>query len=229
MRLVAWNCQDAFRNKYEALLRLKPDIAVVSEARRTCLNVVDRIATSSDWVGETNSKGLGMISFNGWQLTRAGLAIAESWFAPVIASKGETIVQVVGVWVKPNQGSYVKPTLRSLDALREFIAASPTIVVGDFNQSVNFGGSPGGRFQDVLDAFDRLQMVSAWHARHGETHGAESQPTLHQNRKAHDPFHIDYAFVPKNHISTIDVGIGTFEDYVAAELSDHVPLTLDIG
>jgi hypothetical protein len=228
MRLVAWNCRRGFWGKHEALFQLKPDIAIIPEASQSCLDALECLTTSRVWVGANKWDGVAIISFNGWQLTRAELPVAESWFVPVIASKADVAVQVVGVWVK-KRIDYVKPTLRALEALQEFIIASPTFVLGDFNQSVNFdkGCGPGRRFQDVLSAFDKMKMGSAWHACRGEVHGVESRPTFHLNHKAHLPFHIDYAFVPRNYVSVTDVQIGKFDDYVA--WSDHLPLTLDVG
>jgi hypothetical protein len=178
MKMVAWNCNGAFRKKIDALLQLAPDIAVVPEALQTCLTALNGRANSSVWAGSTNSKGLAVCSFNGWELKKAGPEVSENWFVPAIASKGNLAIQVVGVWVKPASG-YVRPTLNALKALEKFAAAGPTIFLGDFNQNVVFDKAkePGARFADVVDVFERLQMVSAWHGWRGEPHGAESRPT----------------------------------------------------
>jgi endonuclease/exonuclease/phosphatase family metal-dependent hydrolase len=229
MRLLAWNCNGGFRRKFDAVLRLEPDIAVVSEARQSCLSALDDVAPSAVWVGTEDLKGVAVIPFHGWTLERIGPAVSDEWFLPLVATMGDAVVQIIAVWVKRSDG-YVNPTLRMLATLREFISARPTIVLGDFNQSIAFdkGRGPGRRFQDVIAAFAALHMKSAWHGHSGETHGAEGTPTLHWKWQADSPFHVDYAFVPDTLISSTKVSIGKYEDYVAAKLSDHLPLIIDI-
>ena len=69
MRLVVWNCNMALHNKYEHLLGLAPDIAVIPE----CANIdVMRekapgfLPTSSIWIGDKRHKGLGVLT--PWEL-----------------------------------------------------------------------------------------------------------------------------------------------------------------
>lgn len=230
MRFVAWNCNGGFRTKIDAVLNLNPDVAVVSEAKESCLAALDGDATSYVWAGKSGSKGVAIIGFDGWKLERIGIDVSDKWFVPVAATKGDRKVQIVGVWVKRADDGYVKPTLRALQTLSEFIAANPTFILGDFNQSVRFdkGRGPGRRFQDVIAAFEALQLRSAWHADSGEAHGAEGAPTLHWKWQADSRYHVDYAFVPNSLVSVTRIGIGKFEDYVATKLSDHMPLTIDV-
>lgn len=230
MRFVAWNCNGGFRRKIDALLNLAPDIAVASEARQSCLSALNNDASSFVWAGKTASKGVAIVAFHGWKLTKIELEVSDDWFVPVVATKGDLTIQIIGVWVKRADDGYVKPTLRALRTLGEFIAASPTFILGDFNQSVRFdkGRGPGRRFQDVIAAFDELQMQSSWHANSGEAHGVEGAPTLHWKWQANSSYHVDYGFVPNSLISATKVSVGKYEDYVATKLSDHVPLTIDI-
>jgi hypothetical protein len=117
MRLVAWNCADAFRHKTQRLLSLSPDIAVVSEARKECLDALDGSSTSTVWTGDRGAKGLAIVGFKGWRIASCETLISEQWFLPAIAERGAAKVQIVGVWVKPADG-YVAPTLRALQTLR---------------------------------------------------------------------------------------------------------------
>ena len=230
MRFVAWNCNGGFRKKIDAVLNLNPDVAVVSEAKESCLAALDGNATSYVWAGKSGSKGIAIIAFHGWRLAKIEHEVSDNWFVPLVATKGNQKVPIVAVWVKRADDGYVKPTLRALRSLGEFIGANPTFILGDFNQSVRFdkGHGPGRRFQDVIAAFDALNLRSAWHADSGDAHGAEGAPTLHWKWQADSPYHVDYAFVPSSLVSATRVGIGKFEDYVATKLSDHVPLTIDV-
>jgi hypothetical protein len=228
MRLVAWNCNGGFRKKIGALLDLAPDIAVISEVRQSCLSALDSAAASYVWAGKPGLKGVAIIGFHGWKLTKTEYEVSDHWFVPVVATKGDMSAHIIGVWVKRAADGYVKPTLRALQSFCDFIGAAPTFVLGDFNQSVRFdkGRGSGRRFVDVIAAFDELRMKSAWHASSGDAHGAEDSPTLHWKWQAESRYHVDFGFVPKNSVFT--TGIGKFEDYVSNRLSDHVPLTIDV-
>jgi hypothetical protein len=230
MRFVAWNCNGGFRKKREALLNLNPDVAVISEARESCLAALDNDATSYVWAGKTGSKGVAIIGFDGWKLDKIEIGVSDNWFVPVVVTKGARKVQIIGVWVKRTDRGYVEPTLRALRTLRNFIVGKPTFILGDFNQSVRFdkGRGPGRRFKDVIAAFEALNLRSAWHAASSEAHGDEGAPTLHWKWQADSSYHVDYAFVPSAIVSATKVRIGKFEDYVATKLSDHVPLTIDV-
>ena len=71
MRLVTWNCSMAFDRKYQALERLRPDIAVIPEcANPDILRRKDPLFKPSDmqWVGVPPNKGLAVFAFNGFKL-----------------------------------------------------------------------------------------------------------------------------------------------------------------
>ena len=59
---------------------------------------------------------------------------------------------------------------------------------------------------------------------------AATKPTIYWQRKQRQAFHIDHAFVPFAWCDRhgFRMAIGTFEDWVATGLSDHVPLVVDI-
>jgi endonuclease/exonuclease/phosphatase family metal-dependent hydrolase len=157
--------------------------------------------------------------------------MSEEWFLPAIAERGAAKLQIVGVWVKPASG-YVAPTLSALQTLQGFIAAAPTIVAGDFNQSVAFdpGRGPGRRFREVVDVLGDMGLNSAWHSHRQEAHGAETAATLYLTWNQSRPYHIDYVFAPEWPDRCIrEVSLGRYDDYVASGVSDHVPLTVDFS
>ena len=73
MKVVTWNCRGGFHSKWERLLALKPDIAIVQECaepdmlRRKAPNFSYR---NCDWHGTVPSKGLAIFSFGDWSLAR---------------------------------------------------------------------------------------------------------------------------------------------------------------
>lgn len=226
LRLVSWNVYDAFRSKFGHLERLKPDIALLQEVRPECLRYA-ALEAGAHWLGDAAQKGLAAIGYNGWKLTPSGIELADKWFLPLVATKADVRLHVVAVWVDSRKDC-VPPTLRTLASLRDFIHSAPTIMAGDFNQTVSLdrGRGPGRRFADVLAAMDACGMSSAWHSNRNEEHGKESTPTFYHLWNLQKPFHIDFAFgTPPCQV--MQVSLGTFEQYTKAEISDHVPLTVD--
>ena len=104
MRLVAWNCNMALHRKAKALLRLKPDVAVISECARPDIlemrGSVDWVQAEPIWVGDNPNKGLGVFSFNGYSAR-----LSESYFptlryiAPVHIS-GPVEFNLLAVWAQ---------------------------------------------------------------------------------------------------------------------------------
>ncbi len=102
-----------------------------------------------------------------------------------------------------------------------------TLVAGDFNASQS---------HEHLANVARLRemgLVSAYHTFHGVEHldvasrPADFEPTSYWRWQKQKPFHMDFIFVPAAWI--IDrVEVGSFEEYVAAGLSDHVPLIASV-
>src|SRR5579872_757250 len=90
------------------------------------------------------------------------------------------------------------PTLTALDRLEHFLAAAPTILAGDFNQSVVLDArhGEGQRFREVLKRLADRNLVSAWHTYSGELQGSEKSATLYWRWDRDKPFHIDFVFYP---------------------------------
>ena len=73
---------------------------------------------------------------------------------------------------------------------------------------------------------DEFGLISAYHSYHDEDYGAERTPTFFEHRHQHEPYHIDYCFVPKSwRIEKVE--IGKFDDW--SGVSDHCPLIVDIS
>ena len=87
MRLISWNCCDAFNRKFGHLERLNPDVAVISEVRPECLRSAG-LFERSIWIGAPGQKGLAIIPYGEWRVEAEGPPIAEKWFTPVRLSNG---------------------------------------------------------------------------------------------------------------------------------------------
>lgn len=226
-RLVTWNCAGGFHKKAGALQEIVPDIAVLSEVSEDCVSIVGGDA-SGIWIGSNPGYGLAVLGRNGWIIERTHIKVDERLFLPVTATRGSQQLHLVGVCAKKD-GDYVAPTLRALSALSAFISENPAVVVGDFNQSAKFDANrrPAGQFRRVQEVLWGLGLVSAWHQFHDEEFGKETVPTYYHRWKENNGFHIDYAFVSRE-IEIAAAELGSHEGFVAAGMSDHVPLIVDL-
>lgn len=243
MRLVAWNCNMALHRKFDALLRLEPDIAVVCECaepeRLRARGVLDGCAGEPVWIGNNQHKGLAVLAFNGYSVRLADqFAPTLRYIAPVHVS-GPVECNLLAVWAQIGNGTgstrkhQLGPLRRALSRYREFMTAAPAIVAGDLNHNV-FWDRPGRRsnHRGTVDRLERLGLVSAYHAIHDEHQGGESIPTIYwRDRKKDGPtYHIDYIFIPRGWVEHVrDFAVGTFEDWCGSGLSDHVPLVVDLA
>jgi exodeoxyribonuclease III len=70
MRIITWNCRQAFRKKADFILKLNPDILIVPECED--LNKLIFTAglpepTDKLWFGENKNKGLGIFSYSNFK------------------------------------------------------------------------------------------------------------------------------------------------------------------
>lgn len=222
MRLVSWNCAGGFAKKQAALLALEPDLAVICEIRqREAMAIADAQVL---WTGSPDAKGMAIVGRNGWQIEH----IEEGTQPHVLAARASrrgAAVTLVGVWTLQAEGSYVRPVITALDELAEHLSGD-VILAGDFNANPVFRGKPG--FEEARLRLLYLGLESLWHARSGEVHGAEQTPTLYWTWNRDRPFHVDYVFAtPGLRTRCREFRIGSFEDWVEAKISDHVPLIAD--
>lgn len=230
MRLVVWNCAGGFARKLAPLMRLAPDVAIIPECARSVLDDPRLRAGQVSWRGPQQGRGLAILGFGGWTVEPVVVRMADRWFLPVVVRGAEAELRICAVWVKPAE-DYLAPTLRALDACAGFLSQGAAIVAGDFNHNVSLDkAGRRRRFRDVVGRLDRLGLVSAWHRHRGEAHGSETSATFYFRRAPDRVFHIDYAFTSRQpEWRPRSVALGTWRDWVATGLSDHVPLIVEAG
>jgi exodeoxyribonuclease III len=245
MRLVAWNCAMALHRKRDALLALRPDVAVISEAAEPERLIAREPAfaeASLVWIGSKPNKGLLIAGFGGVtvEMSRHRYDARLHWMAPVtvngLPGLGEPL-RLLGVWAQnANEGNRQKANpgylQESLKRYRRFLKGGPSVVAGDFNNHV-YWDKPGWRMNHAneIAALSRLGLVSAYHAARGIECGDEPDPTIYWRDRAADgpTYHIDYVFMGRGWTERrFTLEVGGFSDWVGSGLSDHVPLTLEI-
>ena len=245
MRLVAWNCAMALHRKLDALLELRPDVAVLSEVaepERLIAKTPALAEASLVWIGGKPNKGLLIAGFGGVtvEMSRQRYDSRLHWVAPVTVHDLpglDTPLRLLGVWAQnANEGNRQKANpgylQEALKRYRRFLTQGPAVVAGDFNNHV-FWDKPGWRMNHAneIAMLSRLGLVSAYHAARGVAAGDEPEPTIYWRDRTIDgpTYHIDYIFMRRDWAkSPFQFEVGRFGDWVGAGLSDHVPLTLEI-
>ena len=237
MRLVAWNCNGALHRKFEALLALEPDIAIVSECAEP--EVLARKCRLPDfsappvWTGRDLNRGLAVFFFNearGHIHGRFRDGLERVLPVEVAAPRRFNLLAVLANSFhlrKADPG----PVNEAMAFYRRFLTDGDAVLTGDFNHNVVWD-KPGwaSNHRDTVDALDRYGLVSAYHAATGEAQGQEKAPTIYwRDRKEDGPvYHIDYIFIPRSWAGRgFGLRVEPFGTWVGAGLSDHVPLVLD--
>jgi exodeoxyribonuclease III len=238
MRLVIWNCNMAFHRKYPFLLALKPDLAIIPESASPEFlksKAPEFKPATQIWIGDNPNKGLSIFSFGEYHAELASIYDPMFPYIAPIKVAGDFAFNLIGVWAchaKPT--SYVDklgPLRRSLRAYHNFILSAACIVAGDFNDNVQWDKPRRANKHSLnVELLEELGLSSAYHSYHSESQGSETRPTIFwRNRSEAGPqYHIDYCFIPEGWTGQVSVQLGKFSDWVAAGLSDHVPLIVDI-
>jgi len=230
----------ALPRKWDALMALRPDVAVISECANPEILAMKGIETTPEnclWMGKSEHKGLGLFSFNGYRLRRFEPFVPYFRFCLPAIVEGPKPFHLLGAWAQnANEGNTRKNQLghlsRAMSRYAGFLGAAPSFIAGDLNNNT-FWDKPGWRMNHntMVSKAQKIGLVSAYHAMNDEAHGGETQPTHYWRDRTKDgpTYHIDYIFGPQdvvNNAKSFDVG--TFEDWVGNKLSDHVPLVLEI-
>jgi exodeoxyribonuclease-3 len=241
MRLVAWNCNMALHRKVDALLSLRPDVAVISECaepqRLREKSKDDWIKGEPVWMGRSLDKGLGVFAFNGYSLeAQPATALRLRYILPVRVT-GPACFNLLAVWAQNASAGIARkreqgPLRRALTQYRSFMSEGPAVIAGDWNSNAIWD-KPGWQINHMtkVEILARRGLVSVYHARTNEAHGEETMPTLYwrDRRKDGPTYHIDFIFAPEAWIErTVEFQVGSFEDWCGNGLSDHVPIVMDV-
>jgi exodeoxyribonuclease-3 len=240
VRIVTWNCARALHKKYEHVLALKPDIALIQECAdiRILRNTAPEFrSTSAIWIGDNDQKGLGVFTFGSFRAQQSEIYRDNCPYILPVEIGGPIRFNLLAVWACHNkEKSYegrLGPLRRSLDEYGDFLQEHPAVVAGDFNDNVQWDKpKKANNHGSNVSKLAVLGLRSAYHHCRGESQGAELEPTIFwRDRKFDGPrYHIDYCFIPVAWTKSIlSVTVGRFEDWVGNGLSDHVPIVLDVN
>jgi hypothetical protein len=221
MRLGTWNCQTGLEPNWSMIEELNVDVLSVQECGTGTQQFVEG---HEEWTCRSQpggyGRGLAVMARAPYQIESS--EPSEPYIVSTLIS-GPDRFRFVGFWAmtpKFARYSYTRQATRLVEQLpRDGLA---TVVAGDFNASK----SP--QHLRNVQRLSEFGLVSAYHSFHGvEHHEREEDPTSYYLWNEGRRYHMDFMFVPANwHILSIE--IGTFANYTAKGLSDHVPIVATV-
>ena len=225
VRIATWNCYrgDCLVRAAE-LASLDADITVLQE----CSQPLRRSSRQHAWFGGNPAHGVGVVARGPFHVRTGPIdaRLDHTGYPAVIT--GPTRFHVLAIWAMPRP-SYVRALLDALDVYDDFLHAAPSVVVGDFNCFAQWKGKAPSKWHIELARrlADDFGLVSAYHSEPGRDARVAEHPTHFWRWREHNPFHIDYCFVPAAWRPAIrSVHVGGFEEQHLR--SDHRPVVVEL-
>ncbi len=222
LRIVVWNVRMGLSRKWTFLCGLKPDVAILPEVGK----ILPAPADHAVWVGRNPNKGLGVVSFGPYTVSRdRSYDPSLEWIAPIRVD-GPLPFFLLAVWTTyVTGGQAYRQAHQGFVRYRRRMMQGPTVVAGDFNTHW-----PGAFAHIEPSSSTGLDLVSAYHSHYEVEPGEESETTLYWRGSPKSLlYHFDYCLIPRawdQHLGA--VRLGSFADWIKTGLSDHVPLVVDI-
>jgi len=225
LRLVTWNCRSgSVASRLDELRLLAPDIVFLQECDPARGGRVAGVVCSRAIKAR---KGIALCAADSCRC-RARTLLTGSGRAAIAATVLRPVpFTAIGVWAQATR--YADDVIRTLRAHASVVRATPAIVFGDFNSGTSLArlGASSRHHQRLVDEFDALGLVSAYHAFHRVDHGYESDATYFHQFNGAKPWHIDFCFVPRSWASRI-VNVAVLDGDEWRTRSDHLPLVVDV-
>ena len=236
MKIIAWNCNGAFRKKNAEILSLNPDILIVSECEnleKLKIGTLSPEPKDSKWFGENSNKGIGVFAYGDYTFELSNEYNPKyKYVIPLrVHGQGKSFL-LLCVWTKENKynknASYIGQVWYAINYYSNLFSTCDTIIIGDFNSNKQWDHKrPETNHSQVVQFLKRYDIESLYHLKYKENQGEESAPTFFLHKKLIKPYHIDYCFASKEiHKKKFDVEIGVFNDWI--HISDHVPVIVKL-
>jgi exodeoxyribonuclease-3 len=234
MRIITWNCCRKFREKHKHLLPYNPDLLIIPECEceeKQTTKFYDQML----WIGDNQSKGLGVFSFNDFKIERYESYCDDfKYVLPIkVTTPENNDINLIAIWSQNNneepERRYIGEIWNALNYYKKLLKV-PTMIAGDFNWNVRWDWEPdgplAGNFGNVASLLKRHGIYSAYHECTHVKYGCEPDPTLYHNYNEKKPYHVDYVFASVSLLKDINsVGVGKYGKWRNKPCnSDHMPL-----
>ncbi len=223
MKIVSWNANCKFREKYKEIAKLGADVYVIQESENpeSCKDTEYReFVKNGFWTGGIPFKGLLVFSPNpdiklellDWKTQDYG------YFLPIRVNDEFTLV---GSWACD---PYVQEFCDFIHACKEELDDN-VFIVGDLNSNVVFDKDnirTGKTHSIIVEELKVISIENIYHHHTGDTQGQEKVPTFYLYRHLDRPFHIDHCFSNPKNIEKLTI----HARWQWMALSAHQPLEL---
>jgi exodeoxyribonuclease III len=224
MRLATWNSERGVARNWDTIKGLDADVLTVQEAEPNTKGFVEgNDGWTCEWQVGRYRKGVAVLARNPYKIEGVEQP-GRTFLSTIINGPDDLRFRFVGFWaMTPNAPDDSYPSQAGNLILSIPRDGVPTVVAGDFNAS-----SRNAHHLTNVAMLSSRSIVSAYHAFHGIEHTDPwEHPTSYHQWNRDRPFHMDYIFVPSQWpLQAVEVG--TFEDYAAMKLSDHVPIIVTV-
>ena len=225
MKIVAWNCNMAFRKKFMYIEHFDADIYVISECedpKESDDLFYKKFACNHIWYGTNKHKGLGIfckpeLKFN-----------LTSWFNEnnkyIIPLTVNNEFTLIACWIF-NHHQVENQLWQLIQMNKQHL--NNTLIVGDLNNNKIWDNpNHAWNFSNIVGDLEELDITSLYHLHFNEHQGNESKPTLYMQRNKTKPYHVDHAFASKTLIQNkLSYHVGDYEEW--KNHSDHMPLIIE--
>lgn len=190
MRIVTWNCNGAFRKKFDRITELKADIYIIQE----CENPTESNHTEYQnwaenyiWMGDTKNKGIAIfakpeIKLESLDWSNKFKDHSVKHFLPCRINRD---FNLLGVWTHRNNSpdfGYMGQFWKYLQVNRSKM--KNILIIGDFNSNKIWDQwDRWWNHSDVVNELKEIGIESFYHKVTGENQGEETKPTLYFQRK----------------------------------------------
>ena len=230
MKIVSWNCNGAFRLKFEYILDFNADIYIIQECENpaeTRHGKYQEWAKNYLWTGDSKNKGLAIFAGPEIELKKLNWSnqYKDHFVKHFLPCKVNQDFDLLAVWTHQNNSpnfGYIGQLWKYLQINKSQL--NTTILAGDFNSNAIWDEwDRWWNHSDVVNELKELGIESLYHIYTGEQQGKETNPTLYFQRKPQRSYHIDYIFCPQKFIDRLKhVEIGKADKWLA--ISDHMPV-----
>lgn len=233
MKIITWNCNGAFRKKFEHLNDLDTDIIVIQECENPKeskdLKYVEW-AGNHLWIGDSKNKGLGIFAKEhiALELLDWSDIYKDHKVKHFLPCRVNGEFELLAVWTHQNKSpnfGYIGQFWKYLQINKGNLKNS--IITGDFNSNVIWDEwDRWWNHSDVVRELEEIGILSLYHKFTNELQGKESVPTFHLHRNLAKPYHIDYCFASTQFAERLNkITIEPFENW--KHLSDHSPIIVE--
>ena len=234
MKIVSWNCNGAFRKKFNSLLNFNADIYIIQECENPAeTNDLDYKTWAKNylWIGDSKNKGLAIfakadikINLLDWSNHYKDHSVKH--FLPCMVNNE---FQLLAVWTHQNNSpnfGYIGQFWKYLQVNK--INFRKIIIAGDLNSNTKWDQwDRWWNHSDVIKELEEIDIDSLYHKFSNEVQGKETKPTFFLQRNVAKSYHIDYFFTSKEFTTKLKrIDVEDFTNW--KHLSDHVPLIITL-